>query len=84
MDELEEFWGDILSEQPLRVVAAWLTLDVEEQIAVRAHLSKMATEDGWAEGQREAARAALHAITGESGDKGGRRRTGPHRPPDAL
>jgi hypothetical protein len=62
-DWLEEFWGDMLSEEPLRIRAAWVTLDAEEQIALRAHLTRMATETGWAEVQRLAARAALQAIS---------------------
>jgi hypothetical protein len=62
-DWLEEFWSDILSEQPLRIRAAWLMLEAEEQIAVRNHLMRMATEEGWAEVQRLSARAALQAIS---------------------
>jgi hypothetical protein len=61
-DGLGEFWSDILSEEPLRIMAAWVTLDAEAQKAVRAHLMRMATETGWAEVQRLSARAALHAI----------------------
>ncbi len=84
MDELEEFWSGILSEEPVRIIAAWLTLDAVEQITVRDHLTRMATDEGWEQQQRRAARAALNAIVGESEDKGGKRRTGPYRPPDAL
>ena len=62
MDWLEEFWGDLLSEEPLRVVAAWVTLDADEQESVRAHLTRMTTEEGWAHSQRTAARVALDAI----------------------
>lgn len=61
-DELEAFWADILSEQPIRIVAAWMTLDMEEKLAVRDHLKQMATEPGWAVVQREAAQVALLAI----------------------
>ncbi|MCS6869888.1 MAG: hypothetical protein RML95_10675 [Anaerolineae bacterium] len=62
-DWLETFWSDLLSEEPLRVAAAWSLLqEAEEQQAVRNHLRKMATEDGWAEVQRRAARAALAVI----------------------
>jgi hypothetical protein len=70
MDWLEEFWGDLLSEEPLRVVAAWVTLDPDEQESVRAHLTRMATESGWARSQRTAARVALDAIL-EPGDRPG-------------
>jgi hypothetical protein len=70
MDWLEEFWGDLLSEEPLRVVAAWVTLDPDEQESVRAHLTRMANEAGWAPAQRTAARTALDAIL-EPGDNAG-------------
>jgi hypothetical protein len=62
---LEEFWADILSEEPDRVIAAWLSLAAEEQAAVKAHLQTMTTEDGWAEVQRQAAMVALYAIEEE-------------------
>ena len=66
MDWLEEFWGDLLSEEPLRIVAAWTVLSDEEKIAVHNHLVQMATEAGWADVQRDAAQTALHAIDPES------------------
>lgn len=59
---LEEFWGDLLSEEPLRVIAVWVPLDDEEKAAIHAHLKRMATETGWTAGQQQAARAALEAI----------------------
>jgi hypothetical protein len=62
MDWLEEFWGDLLSEEPLRVVAAWATLADDEKVTIHAHLVKMIAEDGWADVQRAAAQAALDAI----------------------
>lgn len=69
MDWLEEFWEDILSEKPLRLVSAWVRLTEDEQAAVRAHLMVMATEQGWAEVQRAAALAALQAISNEQSDE---------------
>ncbi len=62
MDGLEEFWEAILSEDPRRILAAWATLIESERSAVYAHLERMAAEEGWTEGQRDAARAALKAI----------------------
>jgi hypothetical protein len=69
-DGLEEFWSDILSEEPLRIRAAWVTLGAEEQIAVRTHLTRMATEEGWAEVQRCSARAALQVIADDDSPAG--------------
>lgn len=69
-NELEEFWGDLLSEEPIRIVAAWVTLTAEEQTAVREHLEHMATEPGWAVVQREAAQVALLAINDRSAGMG--------------
>ncbi len=69
-NELEEFWGDILSEEPIRIVAAWVTLTIEEKIAVQDHLERMATEPGWATIQREAAQVALLAIADAPADAG--------------
>jgi hypothetical protein len=63
VDWLEEFWEDILSETPLRIVSAWVRLSEDEQNTVRAHLTAMTTEDGWAEVQRAAAQAALESIS---------------------
>jgi hypothetical protein len=62
-DWLETLWGDLLSEEPDRVVAAFVTLPADEQTAILAHLGRMVSEDGWAEVQRQSAGAALRAIT---------------------
>ena len=61
-DWLEDFWGDLLSEEPARIIAAWELLDAESREAIHAHLQRMVSEDGWANVQRDAARAALNAI----------------------
>jgi hypothetical protein len=68
-DELEEFWSDILSEELLRIVAVWTTLDKEAQAAVYEHLGRMAKEEGWADVQRQAAQTALHAIDSSDGSR---------------
>ena len=66
MEWLEEFWGDLLSEEPLRIVAAWTTLDEEERESVHIHLTRMATEEGWSDVQRISAQAALQTIDNEA------------------
>jgi len=59
---LEEFWGDMLSEEPMRIIAVWSLLKPDEKVAIYTHLQRMTTEEGWAEVQRQAAQAALSAI----------------------
>ncbi|MBN1965408.1 MAG: hypothetical protein JW910_12235 [Anaerolineae bacterium] len=59
---LEIFWAEVLSRDPVRVVAGWETLDGDEQDAVWAHLARMATEPDWTDGQRQSAQAALIAL----------------------
>jgi hypothetical protein len=71
MDWLEEFWADMLSEEPIRIVAAWVTLDEEAKAAIWLHLERMTTEEGWAEAQRAAAQAALDTIEQEGGPRTG-------------
>jgi hypothetical protein len=66
MDWLAEFWGDLLSEEPLRIVAAWATLGEEEKVTIHLHLTHMATEEGWSDVQRIAAQSALRAIDDEA------------------
>jgi hypothetical protein len=61
-DGLDTFWGDLLSEDPERVIAAWVSLAEDEQQSIEAHLRKMATEDGWADVQRQSAQAALDTL----------------------
>lgn len=60
---LEQFWGEVLSRDPQRIVAAMDSLeDAEEREAIIAHLRRMATEEGWLEPQRISAEAALTAL----------------------
>lgn len=59
---LETLWAELLSRQADRVVAAWRSLNPEEQAAVKDHLLRMTTEDGWAESQQMSAAIALEAI----------------------
>ena len=65
---LEAFWGDMLSEEAPRIESAWHLLNAEDQQAVRDHLLRMVSEDGWADVQRESAQAALDVIEVLSGD----------------
>jgi hypothetical protein len=58
----EEFWSEVLSEDPARVQDALRSLPSAERAGVRDHLQAMAEDAGWSAGQRRRARAALVAI----------------------
>jgi len=60
--EPEDFWADILSADPGRVRRAFDRLAPDDAQRVRAHLRRMATEEGWQPGQRQRARAALSHL----------------------
>jgi hypothetical protein len=61
-DDPEHFWAEVLSGEPGRIRAARGSLTADEAAAVRAHLRRMATEDGWLPAQRVSARAALDVF----------------------
>ncbi|HLY29262.1 MAG TPA: hypothetical protein VKQ72_23145 [Aggregatilineales bacterium] len=63
--ELDAFWADLLSEETWRIQKAWGALNDEEKPYVMEHLNSMATDSGWAESQRDSAKAALIVIEGE-------------------
>ncbi len=69
--DLETLWGELLSRDASRVRAVWRILTEEERIAIRIHLEKMVTAEGWLEPQRVSARAALAAIALEVHDAPG-------------
>ena len=60
---LEKFWGELLSRDAARALAAFKTLkDPKEREAIVSHLQAMASEAGWTEPQRISAKHALDAI----------------------
>lgn len=62
MDDLEVFWTNMLSRDIEKIHTAWENLEADEKNAVYAHLTRMVTEDDWAEPQRFSAQAALDAL----------------------
>ena len=60
--DLEAFWGMLLSQDAERIRTAWGWLAQHERAVVRAHLERMASEEGWLAPQRDSARAALDVI----------------------
>lgn len=65
MDDLENLWGTLLSGDPAQIKSAWKGLSEDEARSVRAHLQKMAGDEGYSEAQKEAARQALTVIEAE-------------------
>lgn len=62
---LENFWGSLLSEDPILIRKVWSVLDEETKTAVRAHLTRMAHEPGWSDVQRNSAQIALQTLDQE-------------------
>jgi len=56
------FWAQVLSSDPVRVREAMASLSEGERTSVVEHLQRMASEPGWQDGQRGAARAALDIL----------------------
>jgi hypothetical protein len=61
--DLEDLWRSLLSGKPTLIRAAWEMLDAEERASVRLHLQAMSRDAGWQDGQRRAARSALHCVS---------------------
>jgi aminodeoxyfutalosine deaminase len=66
-DDPDTFWANMLSRESGQILAAWRELTSAERAAVHAHLTLMASEDGWSEPQRASAQAALDALAGQIG-----------------
>jgi hypothetical protein len=63
---LEEFWIELLSREPERILTAWKTLDEDERTVVLNHLRRMETETDWTETQQLSARTALMTLQEDS------------------
>ncbi len=61
-EDLDGFWETLLGRDPEKIRALWKDLDIPEQESIRAHLERMAFEDGWTMSQRLSAHTALEAI----------------------
>jgi hypothetical protein len=59
---LDEFWDDLLSEDPPRIRKAWQELTDEEASAALEHLRRMVEEEGWHPLQKQSATKALDVI----------------------
>jgi hypothetical protein len=62
MDELEDLWKALLSENAGVIRKIWGDLTDEEAKAVAEHLRKMVGDETYSAEQRRAAQAALDAI----------------------
>jgi len=61
-DMLEDFWAEVLSDEPIRIHSAIEGLSAGERRSVIVHLRRMAGEPGWSDGQRLRAQAALECL----------------------
>jgi hypothetical protein len=65
MNDLENFWENILSRDPEKIRLSWEPLSTEEKQSIYEHLQDMTTGEGWLEVQRESARTALKVLQEE-------------------
>ncbi|MCD4673704.1 MAG: hypothetical protein K8R77_13655 [Anaerolineaceae bacterium] len=59
---LEEFWDNLLSSEPQKILTAFKPLDSENRQVVLDHLNRMLNEVGWHSEQRESAQTALKTL----------------------
>jgi aminodeoxyfutalosine deaminase len=64
VDDLDTLWANLLSGETRQILAVWSELAPGERTAIHAHLTRMATEEGWSEPQRQSAQAALDVLAG--------------------
>jgi len=62
MDNPENSWEELLSEDPARIRRAWGNLTDDECLAVLDHLRRMTEEEGWHPEQQRAAATALRVV----------------------
>jgi hypothetical protein len=62
MDDLEQLWEALLSQDPAQIRRAWGDLTDDESLAVLAHLARMRDEPGWSTEQQAAAAYALQVL----------------------
>ena len=62
---LEKTWGDLLSRDAEKILAAFRSLDTNSREEVLTHLRRMSSEPGWHPEQVISAAAALAMISKE-------------------
>lgn len=65
MNEIEELWDSLLSQEAVRILTAYNSLQPDEKEAIRSHLARMTKEEGWQPSQMESAQTALDVIEGK-------------------
>lgn len=66
VEDLENFWENLLSREHDKILLAWAELSAEEKTAVFDHLTQMVTEDGWHEAQVISAQVALDVLVDQN------------------
>jgi len=65
MDDLEQFWSDIFSEDAALIAEAWTTLSAGEREAIVGHLRSIVADSDRLPEQRRAASIALSVVSGK-------------------
>jgi hypothetical protein len=65
---LEIFWDNLLSRDPVKILAVLKPLNSHDRNAAIQHLQRMVNEEGWHDEQRQSALSALKVIETISGD----------------
>ena len=63
IEPIEILWGELLSRQPEKIRAAFISITEEERQAVYVHLMRMSDEPDWHIEQQKSAQAALLVIS---------------------
>jgi hypothetical protein len=62
IEPLDQFWGDLLSRDPILIRNTFVRISKTDQGNVCRHLEKMANEKGWHPEQKKSAQVALDVI----------------------
>lgn len=61
-NQIENFWENILSEDPQKILSVYKDINAEEKKHLIIHLYKMVNEPGWQKSQRQTAQKAIDTI----------------------
>lgn len=59
---VEDVWGELLSEEEIKILSVYNRLSATEKDYVINHLNRMASEEGWHPSQTRSATYALEVL----------------------